>query len=131
VSWGLLPAILKLGIYTFIPDFEWQSSKDNFHIPSSSIDKTTIFDMVNSTIPIEFSLSKGGDGWRKTFKISSLNCSHRKFTIRPLILFKGLPEKEIAFHKINPDKGNAFVTRGRNAALQRRKFNEKSKGKIH
>jgi len=39
----------------------WLSKeKDNFHTPSYSIDKTTIFDMVNSTIPIEFSLSKGG-----------------------------------------------------------------------
>jgi hypothetical protein len=39
----------------------WLSKeKDNFHTPSYSIDKTTVFDMVNSTIPIEFSLSKKG-----------------------------------------------------------------------
>jgi hypothetical protein len=33
------------------------------------IDKTTIFDTVVSAILIKLSLSKGGGGWRKTFKI--------------------------------------------------------------
>ena len=36
--------------------------------PLVSIDKTTNFDIVNSTILINLSLSKGGGGWRKTFK---------------------------------------------------------------
>jgi hypothetical protein len=28
-----LPVIRKLGIYIVIPDFKWQSSKDNFYRP--------------------------------------------------------------------------------------------------
>jgi hypothetical protein len=34
-----------------------------------SLDKEIIGGIVNLTSPRIFSLSKGGDGWRKTFKI--------------------------------------------------------------
>jgi hypothetical protein len=50
-----------------------KNEKDNFHILIFDIDNTIIFDTVLSTILIKLSLSKGGGGWRKTFKSSAYN----------------------------------------------------------
>jgi putative intracellular protease/amidase len=53
--------------------FSLSKEKDNFHTPSYSIDKTTMFDMVNSTIPTELSLSrKGVDDMRRFMILSFL-----------------------------------------------------------
>jgi len=35
----LLPEVINLGIYISIPDFKWQSSKDNFYNLFFDIDK--------------------------------------------------------------------------------------------
>jgi len=50
----LLPEVLKLGIYAPIPDFKWQSSKDNFHNLILNIDKMLTFGILNSTTLIIF-----------------------------------------------------------------------------
>jgi len=60
--------------------------------------KDSICVLVGVQTLTKLSLSKGGDGWRKTFKISSkIISSHRKFNSLSLSdllgYFKGLPEK--------------------------------------
>jgi hypothetical protein len=55
-----LPVILKLGIYIPIPDFKWQSSKDNFHNLILGIDKIAVFGTVNLTMLITLSLPQRG-----------------------------------------------------------------------
>ena len=46
------------------------NEKDNFHNLVLCIDKMLASGIVNSTILPKLSLSEGGGGWRKTFKIS-------------------------------------------------------------
>jgi putative intracellular protease/amidase len=68
-------------IFSFTPNYlqtvindagSWPSKeKDNFHTLSYNIDKTTILDMVNSTIPIEVFLSKKGVDDMRRFMILS------------------------------------------------------------
>ena len=43
--------------------------KDNFHDVNFSIYKMATFGIVNSTIAINLTFFKGGDGWRKSFEI--------------------------------------------------------------
>jgi hypothetical protein len=50
-SRSLLPVLIKLGVYVFMPDFKWQSLVDNFHNPVIRLTNLTFFD-------IKISLSK-------------------------------------------------------------------------
>ena len=74
--------------------------KDKFHNLILPVDKIVGFGIVNSTILSKSSLSKGGGGWRKTFKISSeIATPMRVFGVISLSLlteyFKGIPKKNI------------------------------------
>ena len=67
----LLPEVLKLRIHISIPDFKRQSLKDNFHNSILGIDRMLPYGIVDSTIPLNFFVSRGGDRWRKTFRTPS------------------------------------------------------------
>ena len=51
---------LKSSIHIVIPDYKWQSSRDNFYNTILNIDKVTIFSIFDSIILIDFLFPKGG-----------------------------------------------------------------------
>jgi len=78
------------------------TEKDTFHNLIFGIDKRFIFYIINPRTLIKLSLSKGGGGWRKTFKVFPIKIlsPRRKFSAVSLSdllgYFKGLPQKQIS-----------------------------------
>jgi hypothetical protein len=62
------------------------SEKDKFHNLILSIDKMMAFGIVNSTILSKLSLSEGGGGGGKTFKVSQITILSPRQEFRPASL---------------------------------------------
>jgi hypothetical protein len=66
----LLPVLVIPENYPPCNLLKGNPQKDNFHKLIYGIDKRDIRCIVDSTIQTRPSLSKGGDGWRKTLRTS-------------------------------------------------------------
>jgi len=62
--------------------------KDTFHNFIFAIDKMVTFGIVNSTILMNLSLSKGVGGWRKAFKSSTIQIRISVLKVRSISIFK-------------------------------------------
>jgi hypothetical protein len=96
-----LPEILVVHFCSIVQDFRGKpiifvstctktlpksTKKDTFHNLILCIDKMVASGIVNSTILSKFSLSEGGGGWRKTFKLSQIKILSPRQEFRPVFL---------------------------------------------